>query len=289
MKTKILTVLFVIVISLLTTSYAYACIYFPPETLDNLNIEFIQATTADNEETQNIATVQAQITYDRHGINVQIANVYPNYQAHVAFVIMNTGNLPIQFSAPSIVNPHPEALQVTITNIQNQILQPYQTMQGTLTILILSEAQQNQQYTFQIKNTATPKLPSNPQTSAYWRQQLQTSLYNPNQATVDPIILQQYLTQISQQSNVYRFSGTQAQMFQQALNILNPARHTSEADLKEQLLTLWLNQAAGCTGNYKIDGKTSQQLIQASENALQNHQTSRYSNYASQCERFNNL
>jgi hypothetical protein len=289
MKTKILTLIAVLIISLLTTSYAYACISNPPATLGNMNIEFTQATTIDNENTQNVATVSAQISYDRHVITVQIRNAYPDYQAQLKYVIKNTGNVAVQFSAPTTVNPHPEAIQLTAVNTQNLVLQPYQTLQGTLTIQILQDAQQNTQYTFEIKNTATIQQPSNPQTAAYWKQQLQTLINNPSQATIDPAILKGYLTAISQQSSIFKFTGTQTQMFQQALNILNPTKHTTEADLKTQLLALWLNQQAAYTSGYKIDGKTSQQIIQISENALQTHQTSRYSTYENQCERFNSL
>ncbi|MGD6933541.1 MAG: hypothetical protein ACQCN5_04985 [Candidatus Bathyarchaeia archaeon] len=288
MNTRILAIFSVIIISLLTTSYAYACIYHPLHNLDNLNIEFTQVKTFDNEQKQNLATIHALISIDRHTIYVQISNAYPEYQAQIKYLIKNTGNMPIQFSAPTIVNPNPEAIQIT-TDSQNQILQPYQTLQGTTAILILPDAQQNQQYSFQIKNTASPKSPSNPQTSNYWKQQLQTCLYNPNQATIDPILLKQYLIQISQQSNIYQFKGTQTQMFQQALSLLSPSKHTSQTDLKEQLLTLWLNQQAGYADDYKIDGKTSKQIIQASENVLQNQQINRYNACINQCEKFNNL
>ena len=289
MNTKILALITAVLITLLTSSYAYACINNPPATLDNLNVEFTQATTIDNEKTTNTATIQAQISYDRHSINVQIKNAYPGYVCQLKYVLKNTGNIATQFSAPTIVNQHPEAIQVTTTNSQNQVLQPYQTLQGTTTIQIQDGAQQNQQYSFQIKNTATPKPAINPQTAGYWKQQLQALISNPNQATIDPAFLQQYLAAISTQSGVFKFTGTQTQMFQQALNILNPTKHTSETDLKTQLLALWLNQQAGYTGSYKIDGKTSQQVIQASETALLGHQTSRYSTYQSQCERFNGL
>ncbi len=288
MSKKNLAIFSVVLISLLTTSYAYACIYHPLHSLDNLNIEFTQVKTLDNEQNQNVATIHALISIDHHTVYVQISNAYPDYQAQLKYVIKNTGNMPIQFSAPTILNPNPEAIQIT-TDSQNQILQPYQTLQGTTGILILPEAQQNQQYNFQIKNTATPKPPSNPQASNYWKQQLQTCLYNPNQARIDPTLLKQYITQISQQSNIYEFTGTQTQMFQQALNILNPSKHASQTDLKGQLLALWLNQQAGYADDYKVDGKTSQQIIQASENVLQNHQINRYNACTNQCEKFNNL
>jgi hypothetical protein len=279
-----------VIVTLLTSGYAYACIYNPPQYLDCLNIEFTQAVTLDNEGSQNVAKIYAQISPDRHNINVQIRNAYPDYQGQLKYVIKNTGNKPVEFNAPTIINGHPEAFQIITSSHENQILQPYQTLQGTLTVLILPDAQQNTQYTFQIKNTATPYKPQpNPQPASYWKQQIQTCQNNPSQAEITPSTLKSYLTEISQQSNAFNFKGTQNQIFQQALNILNPQKQTSENTLKQQLLALWLNQQADQTDGLKIDGKTVMQIIQGSENVLQAHQSSRYSSYASQCERFNNL
>jgi hypothetical protein len=62
-----------------------------------------------------------------------------------------------------------------------------------------------------------------------------------------------------------------------------------ESQLKAQLLALWLNQIAGWTQGYTIDGKSSQQVIQGSENALQNRQAAKYGTWRGLCERFNNL
>lgn len=289
MKTKILAITSVILITLLSTSYAYACYCYPPANLDNLNIEFIQATTADNEQTTNSATIQAQISYDHHNINVKIQNAYPGYVGKLNYVIKNTGNIAAQFSAPTIINAHPEAIKIETTNSQNKVIQPCQTLQGTTIITVLDGAQQNQQCTFQIKNTATPKPAVNPRTSEYWKQQLELLIANPNLATIDPATLQSYLTSVNSQSSLFKFTGTQTQIFQQALNILNPSKHTNENELKQQLLALWLNQQAGFTTNYKIDGKTGQQIIQSSESVLVNHQASRYSIYESLCWRFNAL
>jgi hypothetical protein len=46
---------------------------------------------------------------------------------------------------------------------------------------------------------------------------------------------------------------------------------------------------AGWTGGYKYGGKTAQQIIQGSENALTNHQTSKYEYWKNLCDGFNNL
>lgn len=279
----------VILITLLSTSYAYACYYYPPANLDNLNIQFTQAATSDNEKTTNAATIQAQISLDHHNINVQIQNAYPGYVGKLNYVLKNTGNIAAQFSAPTIINEHTEAIKIETTNSQNVVLQPYQTLQGATIITVLDGAQQNQQYTFQIKNTATPKPAVNPRTSEYWKQQLELLIAHPDLATINPATLQSYLTQTSTQSGFFKFTGTQTQMFTQALSILDPLKNTNENELKQQLLALWLNQQAGFTTNYKIDGKTAPQIIQSAESALLGHQASRYGMYEGSCWRFNAL
>jgi hypothetical protein len=86
--------------------------------------------------------------------------------------------------------------------------------------------------------------------------------------------LENYLDQISTQSPIYEFTGTRTQKFQQALAILSPPwRSNMEAKLKAQLLALWLNYVAGWTEGYKYKGMTAWEIIQGSENALLNHQT----------------
>lgn len=290
MNTKLLALTTILIATILTTGYSYACISNPPQYLDNLNIEFTQIRTLDNQASQNIAKITAQISPDRHTITVQIQNAYPGYEGQLKYTIKNTGSKPVEFTSPAVTNPHPEAIQVTTTSHDNQILQPYQSIQGTLTVATLQDAQQNTQYNFQIKNTAVPYKPQpNPQPASYWKQQIQACLNNPSQAEVTPAALKDYLTDINRQSNVFSFKGTQTQILQQALNILNPQKQTSENTLKQQLLALWLNMQADQTGGLKVDGKTAQQIIDSSENVLLARQTSRYGTYASLCERFNNL
>jgi hypothetical protein len=293
MRNKLLALLAITIITLLTSSYTYACLYTDASTINcqDFNIIFTTATTSDNENTKNTANIQAQIAYDHQTINVRITNAYPQYEAYLKYTIKNTGKYPAQFTAPTITNPNPEALQITTTNHQNTILQPGQTIQGTTTIHLLATIQQNRQYTFQIKNTATAKEPTHPHTASFWTDQFQAhTTCKSSQATVDPTTLEQYLNQINAQSNIFKFTGTRNQKFQQALNILNPSGYVNtETKLKTQLLALWLNQIADWTENYTVDHKTAQQIIQGSETALLNHQTNKYATWKNLCELFNNL
>jgi hypothetical protein len=293
LKTKIITLIAITTIALLTTSYAFACASVNPNiNYDNPNIEYTTTKTSDNENT-NIASIQAKITRDHCNINVQIENAYPNYEAQIAYTIKNTGNHPLDFNTPTIINPNPECIQIITTNHKNTIIQPDQTTQGTTTVRILPSAQQNHQYTFKITNIAstTPPETCHPHRVTFWADQLKLHLNGKsNEATMDASTLEQYLDQVSAQSKIFKFTGSQTQKFQQALNVLNPPNNAnSETNLKTQLLTLSLNQMAGWTTNFKIDSKTANTIIQNTETIFIKHQTNQYPIWKAVCESFNKL
>jgi hypothetical protein len=293
LKTKIITLIAITTIALLTTSYAFACASVNPQiNYGSSNIEYTTTRTSDNENA-NIASIQAQITRDHCTINVQIENAYPNYEAQIAYTIKNTGNHPIGFNAPTIINPNPECIQIITTNHKNTIIQPGQTTQGTTTVRILPSAQQNHQYTFKITNIAstTPPETCHPHKVTFWADQLKLHLNGKcSEATIDASTLEQYLDQVSAQSKIFKFTGSQTQKFQQALNVLSSSNHAnSETNLKTQLLTLSLNQMAGWTTNFKIDSKTANTIIQNTETILMNHQTNQYQIWKAVCESFNKL
>jgi hypothetical protein len=308
LKTKILALIAITTIALLTTSYAFACLTTSPQIdFDSPNIEYTTAQTTDNENT-NTANIQAQITHDHNTINVQITNAYPNYQAQVIYTIKNTGNYPVQFSEQTIINPNPEAIQIITTNHQNTILQPSQTTQGTTTIRTLPSAQEKHQYAFQITNIASTTPPEtdhhetshhetshpepcHPQTTTFWADQYKLWLNGKcNQAKVDASTLEQYLNQISAQSKIFKFTGSQTQKFQQALYLLTPSYSAdSETKLQTQLLAVWLNQMADWTTNFKIDDKAANSIIQSTETVLLKHRTNQYQTWRLICELFNNL
>jgi hypothetical protein len=68
-----------------------------------------------------------------------------------------------------------------------------------------------------------------------------------------------------------------------------PKGSKMEDKLKAQLLALWLNYVAGWTEGYTLNGMTAWQIIQGSETALQNNQTSQYQYWKNLCEEFNNI
>jgi len=292
MKTKIFALLILAIIALSIIGYSYACYngginincYQP-----NCNIRFTYVTTSDNEHEKYVADVYAQINCDGDTIQVFITNAYPCYEAYINYTIKNKGDCPTHFDSVTIINPNPEALEITTTNHTCTWLSPCETVKGTTTVHILQPAKENWQYTFQIKIGVSCQE-GNPRTIGFWKNQFDKALCKNGNPQVPAATLEQYLDQISSQSPIYEFTGTRKQKSQQALNILSPSTHSSmEAKLKAQLLALWLNYVAGWTEGYKYKGMTAWQIIQGSENALLNNLTSEYKYWKNMCDGFNNL
>jgi hypothetical protein len=292
MKTKIFALLILAIIALSIIGYSYACYnggihincYQP-----YCDLKFISVTTSDNEIEKDVGNVSAEITCDRYAINAYITNAYPCYEAYICYTIKNKGTCPIHFDSVTIINLNPEALDITTTNHTCTCLSPYETVKGTTTVHTLQPAQQNGQYTFQIKIGASCQT-EHPRTIGFWKNQFSPYLCKNGKAQIPAATLEQYLNQISSQSQIFKFTGTRNQAFQKAIDILSPSTHSSmETKLKAQLLALWLNYMAGWTEGYKYGGKTAQQIIQGSENALINHQTSKYEYWKNLCDGFNNL
>lgn len=292
MKKQLLAALFLAVIAIGTIGYSYACFnrtYFTNRCNCYCGVEFKTVTTSDNENEKDVGNALAQITIDGNTINAQITNAYPCYEAYITYTIQNTGCLPIHFISVTINNPNPEALEITTTNHTCTWLPIGETTPGTTTVHILQEAQQCHQYTFQIQIQITCQT-NKPRSTGFWKTQFTTYLYGKGKAQVSANDLEQYLNQISTQSPIFEFTGTRKQKFTQAYNILNPAVHASmEAKLKSQLLALWINHVSSWAGGWTINGMTAWQIIQGSENALLNHQTTQYQYWKNLCERFNTL
>jgi hypothetical protein len=290
-KTKLVTTLILTMIALGIIGYSYACTNggIHINCYCNCDIKFTKAITSDNEIEKDVANVYAEIVNCGNTINAYITNAYPCYRAYINYTIKNTGCKPVHFDSVTIINPNPEALEITTTNHTCTWLSPYEKVSGLTTVHILQPAQQNSEYTFQIK-IATSCQQGYPHTIGFWKNQFDKALCKNGKPQVPAATLEQYLNQISSQSPTYEFTGTQTQKFQQALTILNPPYHSSmEAKLKAQLLALWLNYVAGWTGGYKYKGMTAEEIINGSENALQNHQTSSYEYWKNMCDGFNNL
>jgi len=295
MKNKLFATLIITMITLSTIGYSYACwnggIHINPRCCCNCDVKFTTVTTYDNEIEKDVADVYAQITNDGNSINAYITNAYPCYEAYVNFTIKNKGNKPAHIDEVTIEDYDKTALEIEMTNIiACTWISPSETINGQLTIHILQEAKQNWQYTFQIKIHITCQPRCHPRTIGFWKHQFRAALCRINKLHIPKEKLEGYLNQITSQSDVFEFTGTQREKFHQALDILKPPRRSSmEAKLKAQLLALWLNYIAGWTEGYKLEGKTAPQIIHGSENALTHHYTSQYEYWKDLCDRFNNL
>jgi hypothetical protein len=287
---KKLTVAMIIIIAIGLVSYGYACATGINIKTSICAVKFIKAMTSDNEVSNDFAHVSAQIIDCGQAIEMTMTNGYPHYEAYLNYAIQNKGTVPIQSTSLAITNPNPEALKVTSTDHGGTWLQPGQTVQGTTNVTLLETAQQGGYYAFKVQIGFACNI-NHPRSKGFWQQEFYKALCEAGEGqAILASTLETYLNQITAVSQVFRFTGTRQSKFTLAFSILKPSNPSSmEAKLKAQLLALWLNYVAGWTSGYSIDGKTAQQIIVGSENALIHHQTSQYEYRKDLCDRFNNI
>ncbi|MGB9778605.1 MAG: hypothetical protein ACPLW8_04290 [Candidatus Bathyarchaeales archaeon] len=289
---KLLFALALTIITLTAIGYSYSCHNGGISTncYCNCDVKFTSVTYWDNEIEKDVANITAKIigcTSDT--IKAYITNAYPCYRAYINYTIKNTGSRPVYFENLTIINPNPEALEITTTNHTGTWLQPCQKISGITTVHILQQAQQNWTYQFQIKIGLTCQE-GYPRTIGFWKNQFDKALDKRGKPQVPADTLENYLDQISTQSLIYEFTGTRTEKFQNASKILSaPWYSNMEAKLKAQLLALWLNYVAGWTEGYTYKGMAAWEIIQGSETALLNHQTNKYEYWKDMCDGFNNL
>ena len=292
MSKRLLVILALAIIALnaVSFSYAYTSGGIHVDCYCPCDVAFVSVSTSDNENVKDVANTYATISCDKNSIQVTITNAYPYYEGYVRYTIKNKGSKPIHIDSINLINPNPEAINVTSKDLVCNWLQPCQMLQGNTTVRILQPAKENFVYTFQIKIGTSCQM-GYPRTIGFWKHQFKVALgMIRGSAQVPPSTLEAYLNQISPMSAVFEFTGTRNQKFTQALAILEPSSYSNmELKLKSQLLALWLNYVAGWTGGYTVDGMTAQQIIQGSENALLNHRTWEYEYWKNMCDRFNNL
>ena len=292
MRKKIVFALVMLLISLNLVGYSLACSSggIVVNSGSTCNAAFVKVTTSDNEDVKDVGHVWATISCDRDSIEVFVTNAYPNYEAYVSYTIQNIGCKPIHIDVITLTNSNPTAIEVTNKDLACTWLQPCEKIQGLTTIHILQAAKENWKYNFEVKIGFSCQMVC-PRTIGFWKKQFNVALGVIRGAgEVPPATLEGYLNTISAQSNVFKFTGTRTQKFQQAQMILTPSISSSmELKLKSQLLALWLNYVAGWTGGYKVYGMTAQQIISGSEYALLNHQSWKYEYWKNLCDTFNNI
>lgn len=292
MKTKVFTATILAIIALILMGHSYACWNggIQIDCYCKCNLAFTKVVTWDNEMEKDVATVTAKITCDKDTIKVKITNGYPCYTAYINYTVKNIGKCPIQFTSLTMINDYPEALEITTTDHTGTVLGACQTITGTTTVHTLQEARQNWQYEFEIKIGAKCKPKGYPRTIGFWKNQFAPYLGKPGKPQIDARTLEDYLDKISDSSDVFEFTGSRKQKFQQAWSILEmPRRPTMLDKLKAQLLALGLNHVAGWTEGYTLNGMTAQEIINGSENAIINNLVVEYEYWKNLCDQFNNL
>ena len=292
---RLLTTLALIIITLMATGYSYAYrnggIHINCYCHCYCNVKFTQVITWDNEIEKDVAAITATIEgCNDDTIEAYITNGYPCYTAYINYTIKNIGCKPIHFNSLTIINPNPEALEITTTNHTCTWLSPYETVQGTTTIHILQQAKEDWQYRFQIKIGVECRQECHLRTIGFWKNQFAKALFRRGRLTIPTATLEHYLDRISSQSEIFDFTGSCREKFWQAIAILRTRfRSSMEAKLNAQLLALWLNYVAGWTDGYTYEGMNAWQIIQGSENVLLSHETEEYEYWKDMCDGFNNL
>ena len=103
----------------------------------------------DNEFDKNVGHVT--VTRDPSGssITVDITTAYPGYEAYIDFTITNLGNQPIDVDGVVSETYNANALEIVVTGVaENTVLYAGESLEGTVTIKVLSEAEHNTPYPF---------------------------------------------------------------------------------------------------------------------------------------------
>jgi hypothetical protein len=132
-----------------------------------------------------------------------------------------------------------------------------------------------------------------PRSHGYWKHQYDScSCSQSNGNKLDNQTLESYLANITSRSQIFNFSNTTLENFQEAYAILSLGGPSQENLLKRELLALWLNTVSGYTEGYRLTlsngtSLTSEQVIGLAEQALLNGDTTEYEQLKDLCEEFN--
>jgi len=293
MKTKIGVMFLVAVIASAGIGASYACVNgsIDIKCCSPCGIKFYDVTTDDNEFDDDVGDVTAQIVDCGGGIDVFIVNAYPLYESYIYFTIKNTGRKPIHIDEVSVEDYDTTALAIDVLGVTCIWISPGETIDSELTVEILQAAKQNWEYSFQVKINVSCEPWRHPRTIGFWKHQFRVALlHRERKIHIHAETLEQYLDEITSESNVYSFTGSQTDKFKESFNILKiPRPRTMENRLKAHLFALWLNDVSGFADGWKYAGMTSGKIIQGSENALINHQSVQYRYWKNMCDGFNNL
>ena len=117
------------------------------------DVEFTDVSTSDNEYVKEVADVDAQIVNAGRGIDVDISNAYPGYEATINFTIMNIGDCPIYVSGVSVWSSDSDAVEVTVVpdiTVGTWLYYYGDTIVRDLVVLITQDAEQGTPYQFNV-------------------------------------------------------------------------------------------------------------------------------------------
>ncbi|MEB3788020.1 MAG: hypothetical protein GSR78_04600 [Desulfurococcales archaeon] len=141
-----------------------------------------------------------------------------------------------------------------------------------------------------------------PRSSSYWAGQIQwcmggsytaaTAAITSSVDALDRSFMLQLLSNVSNDSIIFEFNGTEDEMLAQALAVLNARDGGVEDKLVGELLALWLNEESGYSTGYTLqlsDGTslTARDLILLIEEALAEGNTDSYNRLAQVAEDYN--
>lgn len=297
MKTKLCVVAMVAVIASAGFGSSYAYLYGGPfirNVYRTPNVKIIDFTISDNEfeegvvDPKDVGDVTAYICCGKT-IKSFITNAYPSYKVYISFTIQNKDSKRVHIDEVSIEEYDNTAFEIAISTIACTWICPGETLDGLLTVHILQEAEQNSQYSFNVKIRTSHNPLMRPRPAWFWKQQFQIALgIMRGSLIVTTEELEQYLDQVSIESEVFHFSGSQKEKFEQALDILKRACSPAvKSRLEGKLFALWLNYVAGWMECLTIEGMIAYEVILGSEHALLNNMKSEYRYWRDLCHKFN--
>lgn len=290
MKAKLCVLLLVFMITSTGVGTGYACFYggmgvgrgYGP-----LKVRFVDVEVNGNGCGDSVDVVA--YVAGRGRIRVSATNVYPGYVFSINFSVVNDGSRRVHVDEVNIEVSDENVLEVVASSMVCMWLCPGEVRRGELVVKVSPEAEANSCYTFNVKIRVSRGLMYRPRPPWWWRQQFQIALgVRRGTLVVSADELERFLDEVSSESMVYGFTGSQVEKFREAVDVLKGAGNPYvRTRLMGELLSLWLNVVAGWTECLEIKGLTAFEIIEGSEDVLQHSMVYQYRYWRSLCHKFN--
>ena len=289
MKAKPCVLCLVFIIASASVGTGYTCFYggMSATRFSPVKVRFVDVDISSSGSEESV-DVDAYIVGGSR-IRVSATNVYPGYEFFINFTVTNDGGRRIHIDEVDIDVSDENMLEVVVSNMVCTWLCPGENKEGYLVVQVSPEVEPNHSYTFDVDIRFSRGLVLRPRPPWWWKQQFQVALGVRRGVLVVPVdVLERHLDQVSDESAVYDFKGSQTRKFEQAVEILggygNPYVKTR---LMGELLSLWLNLVAGWTKCLEVKGLTACEVIEGSENVLQQGAVYEYRYWRRLCHKFN--